>query len=95
MLLGALTALKAHGLVGKVPTSGVDGLPETLNDIKNGTVTATVFQNPEGQGAGGVQACVDYLNGKKLPKQTLIPFTLVTKANVNEILAIANRVYVK
>jgi ABC-type sugar transport system substrate-binding protein len=31
----------------------------------------------------------------KLPKDILIPFKLVTKANVSEFVAIAKRVYVK
>ena len=55
--------------------AGVDGLPEALAAIKNGDLAATVFQDPEGQGGGGVWGC--YLAGKgvKLPKDLLIPFT--------------------
>ncbi len=69
--------------------------PELLEAIKKGDLSATVFQNPEGQGAGGVRACVDHLSGKKLAKEILIPFELVTKANVDKFVAIANRVYIK
>jgi inositol transport system substrate-binding protein len=95
MILGALQVLRQFQMIGKVSAAGVDGLPEALEAIKKGELSATVFQNPEGQGAGGVKACVDYLNGKKLPKEILIPFELVTKANVDKFVAIANRVYIK
>ena len=35
------------------------------------------------------------VKGAKLPKQLLIPFSLVTKDNVDNFVAIADRVYVK
>jgi inositol transport system substrate-binding protein len=95
MILGALQVLREFKMLGKVSASGVDGLPESLQAIKSGELSATVFQNPEGQGAGGVKACVDHLNGRTLPKEILIPFELVTKANVDKFVAIANRVYIK
>jgi ABC-type sugar transport system substrate-binding protein len=93
MILGALQTVKQFGL--KIPMAGVDGLPETLADIKKGDIAATVFQDPEGQGGGGVWGCYLALKDVKLPKELLIPFTLVTPANVDNFVAIANRVYVK
>lgn len=93
MILGALEAVEARGLVHSVAMAGVDGLPETLMRIKEGRIGATVFQNPDFQGAGGVRACVDYLNGVELPKEQLVPFLLVTADNVDEVLQVANRVY--
>jgi ABC-type sugar transport system substrate-binding protein len=93
MLLGALAATTQAGLT--IPMCGVDGLPETLTDIKAGKVSATVFQNPEGQAAGALTAAVAYLQGATLPKQILIPFILTTSANVDQVAAIATRVYGK
>jgi len=95
MILGALGAVKSAGLLGKVRVfSSVDGLPEVLDAIKAGEIVSTVFQNPEGQGEGGIMAATMYLDGvKNLPKQILIPFVLTDKSNVNDIMAIANRVY--
>jgi ABC-type sugar transport system substrate-binding protein len=95
MILGALQAVKQFGLIGKMHMSGVDGLPEALAAIKKGELDATVFQDPEGQGAGGVWACYLTVKGVKLPKNLLIPFTVVTKDNVDDFIAIADRVYVK
>jgi ABC-type sugar transport system substrate-binding protein len=95
MILGALQAVAQFGLAGKIQLVGVDGLPETLNAIKEGKVAATVFQNPEGQGAGGIEACVKHLRGETMPKEILIPFELVTAKNVDHFIELANRVYVK
>ena len=93
MILGALQAANQFGL--KIPMAGVDGLPEALAAIKKGDLAATVFQDPEGQGGGGVWGCYLAVKGVKLPKDLLIPFTLVTPDNVDNFVAIADRVYVK
>lgn len=95
MILGALQTVRQFNLTGKVHMSGVDGLPEALAAIKSGELDATVFQDPEGQGGGGVWGCYLAVKGVKLPKDILIPFTLVTKDNVDAFTAIADRVYVK
>ena len=95
MILGALQVVRQFKLIGKVHMAGVDGLPEALDSIQKGELDATVFQDPEGQGGGGVWGCYLHLSGVKLPKDVLIPFKLVTKANVSEFVAIAKRVYVK
>jgi inositol transport system substrate-binding protein len=95
MILGALQVVRQFNLVGKIHMVGVDGLPESLAAIKKGDLDATVFQDPEGQGGGGVWGCFLTLRGVKLPKDILIPFKLVTKDNVDQFIAIANRVYVK
>ena len=93
MILGALQAVKQFGL--NIPMVGVDGLPEALAAIKSGDLAATVFQDPEGQGGGAAWGCYLALKGVALPKDILIPFTLVTAENVDDFVAIANRVYVK
>ena len=95
MILGAMAAVQQAGLLGSMPMCGVDGLPEALDAIKTGNLSATVFQNPEGQAAGGLTAAVWYLEGASPPKEILIPFILVTPDNVDQIAEIANRVYIK
>ncbi len=85
MILGALQALKAFGLAG-VKTIGIDGIPEALEAVASGELTATVFQDAEGQGRGAVQAAVDYLQGKTPPKEVVIPFFLVDRQQAPELL---------
>jgi ABC-type sugar transport system substrate-binding protein len=93
MILGALEAVEASGRAGSLALAGVDGLPETLARIQEGRIAATVFQDPEGQGAGAIQACADHLAGVALPPQILIPFELVTRDNAAAFAARAERVY--
>jgi ABC-type sugar transport system substrate-binding protein len=95
MILGALGAVKSMGLLGKVLLlTSVDGLPEVLDDINKGEIVSTVFQNPEGQAAGGIMVAAMYLDGQKgIPKEIMIPFVLTDKSNIAEIMKIANRVY--
>ncbi len=93
MILGALVAVEARGPAGRIALAGVDGLPEVLARIAEGRIAASVFQNPEGQGAGAIQACVDHLSGKALPAEILIPFELVTRENVARVQELARRVY--
>jgi ABC-type sugar transport system substrate-binding protein len=95
MILGALQVVRQFKLTGKVHLAGVDGLPEALAAIQKGELDATVFQDPEGQGGGGIWGCYLHLSGVKLPKDILIPFKLVTTTNVTQFMAIAKRVYVK
>jgi len=56
MALGALQALKAAGLQGKVPIVGVDAVPEALQEIKAGTsgYVATVSSDAFWQGGIGL-----------------------------------------
>jgi ABC-type sugar transport system substrate-binding protein len=93
MILGALEAVEARGQGGRIALAGVDGLPEVLARIAEGRIAATVFQDPEAQGAGAVQACADHLAGRPLPAQILIPFELVDASNVAAASERARRVY--
>lgn len=56
MALGALQALKAAGLQGKVPVVGIDAVPEALQEIKGGTsgYVATVSSDAFWQGGVGL-----------------------------------------
>jgi inositol transport system substrate-binding protein len=72
--LGALGALKAHSLLGKVKLVGFGALPEALGQIRAGNLTATIEQLPGGQIRGALQAlvaflraCVRYLFGRLRP----------------------------
>jgi ABC-type sugar transport system substrate-binding protein len=95
MILGALTSVEEVQLLGKVLLyCSVDGLPEVLDDIKADKIVSTVFQNPEGQAAGGILVATQWLDGvKDIPKEIDVPFQLVTKDNIDQIMEIANRVY--
>lgn len=86
MALGALEALKARNLLGKVKLIGFDALPEALGQIKAGNQTATIEQKPGGQVQGAMEVLVTYLREGKKPEQqvTLLTPIAITSDNLNQ-----------
>jgi inositol transport system substrate-binding protein len=82
MGMGAVKALTSAGLKDKVVVVSIDAIPDALQAVKNGTLDATVFQNAEQQGAKAIETAINIAKGKAYEKETLIPFELVTKANL-------------
>lgn len=54
MALGALEALRAAGLAGKIPIVGVDGIPEAIQAVEKGEMTTTVSSDATYQGSIGL-----------------------------------------
>ena len=86
MALGALEALKARNLLGKVKLIGFDALPEALGQIKAGNLTATIEQLPGGQVRGALEALVASLREDKKPDQqvTLLTPIAITSDNLDQ-----------
>jgi ABC-type sugar transport system substrate-binding protein len=86
MALGALEALKARNLVGKVKLIGFDALPEALGQIRDGNMTATIEQSPGGQARGALDTLVAFLrDGTKPADQvTLLTPIAITKDNLDK-----------
>jgi inositol transport system substrate-binding protein len=86
MALGALEALKARNLLGKVKLIGFDALPEALGQIKAGNQTATIEQMPGGQVRGALEVLVTYLREGKKPDQqvTLLTPIAITSENLSQ-----------
>jgi ribose transport system substrate-binding protein/inositol transport system substrate-binding protein len=86
MALGALEALKARNLLGKVKLIGFDALPEALGQIKAGNLTATIEQLPGGQVRGALHALVASLRDGKKPDQqvTLLTPIAITSENLDQ-----------
>jgi len=86
MALGALEALKARNLLGKVKLIGFDALPEALGQIKAGNMTATIEQLPGGQVRGALQVLVAFLREGKKPDQqvTLLTPIAITSENLDQ-----------
>lgn len=67
MALGALEALRAAGLAGRIPVVGVDGIPEAIAAIGRGELTATVSSDAFYQGSIGLAMGVCVLTGQAPP----------------------------
>ncbi|AUT61660.1 sugar ABC transporter substrate-binding protein [Paraburkholderia terrae] len=93
MALGAIEALRAEGLAGQMPVTGMDGTPPGLSAIKAGELVASVDWDPYWLGgiglAMGLQAKEKKIDVAALPKdrrESYCKATFVTKANVQDVL---------
>ncbi len=86
MALGALEAVKARDLTGKVKVIGFDALPEALGQIRDGGMTGTIEQKPGQQGRSAVDTLVAFVRDGTLPqnKITLLTPIAVTKDNLKD-----------
>jgi len=81
MALGAIKALGSKA--GKsVSVVGFDGTPDGLNAVKNGTLFASVAQQPSQLGKIAVDNALKALQGKKVEETIKVPVKVVTKENV-------------
>lgn len=77
MALGAIEAINSSGK--DIMVIGFDGNDDALNAIKAGKMEATVAQQPELIGKLAIDAGVDVIQGKKVPKNIPAPLKLVVK----------------
>jgi inositol transport system substrate-binding protein len=78
MALGAVEALRAAGRP-DVVVMGIDGIPDAVAAVKNGTMAATVLLSPETEGRGTAEVAYKIING-----QTVEPFTKVSEVFITQ-----------
>jgi ribose transport system substrate-binding protein len=81
MALGAVEAIAARNLTGKVLVVGVDATAEAVHAIEAGRMAADVALNPEALGNKAVQAAMQAAKGQPVEKKISTGETLVTKEN--------------
>jgi ribose transport system substrate-binding protein len=81
--IGALNALKARHLVGKVKLVGFDNAPDEVTALKSGQISALVVQNPYKIGYQGLAEVYELLQGKTIPKNFDSGNVVATTANFN------------
>jgi ribose transport system substrate-binding protein len=93
MALGALEAIRAAGLAGKVLVVGCDGVDEMLNAVKAGEAAATVINPAFWQGGMGLSLALaakeGRINVKTLPAEKRAFFAKaveVTRDNIDSII---------
>ncbi len=65
---GALRALQASGLAGKVKFVGFDSSPKLVQGLRDGEIQGLVVQNPMKMGYLGVKTMAAHLRGEAVPK---------------------------
>jgi ribose transport system substrate-binding protein len=86
MALGAVEAISARNLTGKVAVVGVDATGEALHAIESGRLAADVAMHPEALGNKAVAAAIQAAKGQPVDKTIDTGETLVTKENVAQFL---------
>jgi ABC-type sugar transport system substrate-binding protein len=86
MALGAIEAVKARGLEGKIAILGFDALPEALAAIKAGKLTASIEQFPGGQVSKALEILMAKVKDGKNPEQKIVLLTpvAITKENLDK-----------
>jgi inositol transport system substrate-binding protein len=86
MILGAMEAVKARNLSGKIVLIGFDALPEALARVKDGSLTATIEQFPGLQSSKALDKLVAFLRQgvKPDPKVELLTPIAITKDNIDK-----------
>jgi ribose transport system substrate-binding protein len=86
MALGAVEAIAARNLTGKVLVVGVDATSEAVRAVQGGRLTADVAMHPEVLGGDAVRAAIQAARGQQVAKRIDTGETLVTKENAAQFL---------
>lgn len=84
MALGAVAAVRAAGLEGKVLVAGFDNISAVRPLILNGHMLATADQHGDKLAAFGIQAALDILTGGEQPEDQQTVVDLITKESLNQ-----------
>lgn len=80
--IGAVAAVEAGGYADRVKIVGWDLQAQIIRGIDEGFVVGIVQQDPFTEGSEGVKAALKLIAGETVPKEILVPVTIVTKDNV-------------
>lgn len=81
--IGAIAALESRHMEKKVLIYGVDGSPDGKMMIKEGYLEGTSVQQPGKLGRISAQVAYDYLEGKDVDANIIVPVTLITRENLD------------
>lgn len=81
--IGAARAIQNAGLAGKVKIVGLDDLPETIQFVKDGVITATMAQRQWEQGYWAVKYLVAKNEGHTIPMDHETGSRIISKDNVS------------
>jgi ABC-type sugar transport system substrate-binding protein len=84
MALGVIRAVQEARAAGKVVVVSVDGIPEALEAVKEGSLAGTVAQYPDAMAYLAIETMVRALKGEAVPETIDSPIKLITKENLSE-----------
>lgn len=79
MALGAIEAIQGAGLSNQITVVSFDGTEGGIKAVEDGSLAATMAQQPEEMGRLALQAAYDFYTGQEIPEKIDSPLELVTK----------------
>ena len=83
--IGVARAIEDMGKKDSIMLVGFDKSQDTIRALENGTLKATIVQNPYKMGYEGIQTAVDILEGKEISRLTDTGVNVVTLENIDTI----------
>ena len=84
MALGVVRAVEDAGAAGKVIVVSVDGIPEAIEAITQGSLAGTVAQYPDAMAYLAIETMLKKLKGETVPEKIDSPIKLITKQNLSD-----------
>jgi ribose transport system substrate-binding protein len=84
--MGALGCVQAATAANRddILIYGVDGNPDFMGYVKDGSATASAAQQPSVIGSDAVDAAINSVAGTDVPSQIVVPVTLITQDNIDQ-----------
>ncbi|KAF3299747.1 substrate-binding domain-containing protein [Carnobacterium sp. PL24RED07] len=79
MALGAIEAIEGAGLSNQITVVSFDGTEGGIKAVEDGSLAATIAQQPDEMGRLALQAAYDFYAGQEIPEKIDSPLELVTK----------------
>ena len=79
MALGAIEAIDAAGLTDEIMVVGFDAIGDALTAIEEGTLAATIAQQPHEMGRLTIEMAVQLLDGEEVDAFVPVPLELITQ----------------
>ena len=89
--LGALRAIKAAHRTGDIIVGAFDGVPEFVDLLKSGELTAAGMQQPWLMGNTAGKSMLDFIGGKAPEKEVLVDVMIATSGNIEQVLPTAKK----
>lgn len=80
---GIVPALKRAGKLGEVKLVGVDGAPENVERLRDGSLSALVSVNAVDYGTESIKAAAKAIAGEELPPKTIIGQCVMTAKTID------------
>ena len=84
MALGAVEAIRAAGLEGKVQVIGIDGGDDAIKAVQEGTLVATIAQQSRLMGNESIKNALAIVKGETVEADQPVDVIVIDESNVSE-----------